>query len=89
MSWQFEDESPIEYKYTNWHGDAAAWASNSSIVSGVGKGMLVPDAEIRCEQMAARRYNYCRFVKIELPFVNESGIFADAGTIRSWASDAM
>ena len=65
------------------------WAVANNIVSGVGGGRFAPDSPITREQMAVMMQNYATATGYKIPVVREQITFADAGSISSYAKDAV
>lgn len=72
-----------------WYAGPVSWAGTNKIVNGVGDKRFAPLSDITREQMAVMLYNYATVMKIELPKTRTAGSFADAGSISSWAKEAV
>lgn len=64
-----------------------AWANENGIVNGKGDNLFAPDASITREEMATMLYRYMQFTGKTAS--GQSISFADAGSISSWAKDAV
>ena len=71
-----------------WYSDAVNWASDKSIVAGIGGGLFDPNGEITREQMVVMLYNYATHIHAALPKIR-SGAFADEDKISVWAKEAV
>jgi len=72
-----------------WYTPAVKWASENSIVSGVGNGKFSPNKKVTREQMCVMLVNYAKFKGITLNKVEAKATFADNNKISSWAKDAV
>lgn len=72
-----------------WYAKAAAWASESSIVTGYEDGCFRPAEALTREQFAAVLYRYAGFCGHELSGQAELTKFTDASDVGGWALDAM
>ena len=82
-------KAPFDDVNSEWFANPVAWAYENDIVSGYGDGKFGPNDAVTREQMALILYNFCEYKGITLPVVKQSGSFADAGSISSWATEAV
>lgn len=73
-----------------WYTDAIRWASEAGVVEGYGDGCFAPGRAVTRQEMAVM---FCRFrqhqggdTEADTAVLEE---FRDAGTVASWAADAM
>lgn len=67
-----------------WYYDAVLWATQNSVVAGMGDGTFAPNSNITRQEYAAILYRYEKS-----PAVSGSLNFPDADTVSSWAKDAV
>ena len=72
-----------------WYSAAVAWANENGIVRGFGDGTFAPNAPVTREQFAAMLYRYAQYSGERLQIETDLTDFKDAGTVSSWARDAM
>ena len=72
-----------------WYSAAVAWANENGIVRGFGDGTFAPNAPVTREQFAAMLYRYAQYSGRALESGSNLADFKDAGTISSWARNAM
>ncbi len=72
-----------------WYSAAVAWANQNGIVRGFGDGTFAPNAPVTREQFAAMLYRYAQYSGERLQIETDLTDFKDAGTVSSWARDAM
>lgn len=72
-----------------WYTDAVAWASGSGIVTGYGDGLFGSTDSITREQLAVMLYRYAQLMKLDTAVSKDLSAFTDAGTVSTWATDAM
>ena len=72
-----------------WYSSAVAWANENGIVRGFGDGTFAPNAPVTREQFAAMLYRYAQYSGERLQIETDLTDFKDAGTVSSWARDAM
>lgn len=65
------------------------WAAGNGIVTGAGADMFRPDAPITREQLAAILYRYARYCGFDVSVSNDVGAFKDAGSVSSYAMEAI
>lgn len=65
------------------------WAADSGVVGGYGNGRFGPSDSITREQMCAILTRTAAKAGLDLPAVNDAIAFKDAGSISSWATDAV
>jgi hypothetical protein len=81
-----------------WYTDAVAWAAANGIVNGVGDNKFAPDEPVTREQFATILYRYYEWASA-LDGVRQDAaptdgganlaVYADAGDISDWASEAV
>ena len=71
-----------------WYAEAVAWASETGIVNGTGKG-FAPNAPVTREQIATMLYRYANVIGLNTGARGELGSFPDGGDTSGWAQDAM
>jgi hypothetical protein len=72
-----------------WYYEAVLWAAGNGIVKGYGDGKFGPTDNVTREQLATILYRYARWKAIDSSETADLGAFSDAGTISSWALDAI
>ena len=76
-----------------WYSAYVKWASDNSIVNGVGDGRFDPDGEITREQMAALLYRYAQYAGVDVkPAAGAAAAFAafpDSPSVSTYARDAV
>lgn len=74
--------------YSTYYGKYIAWASENSIIGGVGDGKFAPDTLITREQMAAILYRFAEFLGV-LPGAMDTVLsYPDADSIPGYAKPA-
>ena len=69
-----------------WYADAVAWASGQGVVKGYDENTFAPNDNVTREQLAVMLYRYAE--PTQKSAKDLSG-FADAGSVSSWAAEAM
>jgi len=82
-------DSPFSDSTETWYRDAVAWGSASRVILGVGGGKFNPDGEVTREQLAAVLYRYAAYKGKNVAAKAELSAFADAGSVASWAKNAV
>lgn len=72
-----------------YYAAAVAWASKNGVVEGYEDGSFRPDEPITREQLAAVLYRYAVSRGIDVTASGDLSAYADAGSVSSWAADAM
>ncbi len=72
-----------------WYSAAVAWADQNGIVRGFGDGRFAPNAPVTREQFAAMLYRYTQYSDRAIESGSNLADFKDAGTVSSWARNAM
>lgn len=72
-----------------WYTDAVCWAAGNDIVRGVSATRFDPDADVTREQSATLLLRYANFKKYDVSAKDDLAAFTDAGTVSSWAKDAV
>jgi hypothetical protein len=72
-----------------WYTDAVVWAAEQGIVNGYGNGKFGPEDAITREQMAVILMNYAKVKGYDVSMSAKLSKYTDAGSISSWAKDAM
>jgi len=74
-----------------WYAAPIAWATGSAkIAGGVGNNLFAPDKNITREQIAVLLYNYAKYCgKSFATSPAEISSFDDAGSVSSWAVEAL
>jgi len=74
-----------------WYAQPSAWGTAKGIVNGTGSGMFDPLGAVTREQMAVFLYRYAIFFGLtDGSFrLDALSAFNDAGSISSWAAEAM
>ena len=73
----------------SWYEAAVNWAAENDIVNGYNGSTFAPNDEITREQMAAILYRYAGFKGIDVSKAAALTSYTDAGSVSSWAKDAM
>lgn len=71
-----------------WYTTAVAWAAQSGIASGNGKGKFSPTAAVTREQLAAFLYQYARVQGLDTA-KGKLNAYTDGKTVSKWAVDGM
>lgn len=74
---------------TAYYAPYVAWAAQNGIVNGTSATTFAPDDGITRQEMALLMQNYTKAMGYTLPNPRPAVIFADSGSIRSWAVDAV
>jgi hypothetical protein len=82
-------ESFSDVSADKYYANAAAWASENGIVTGIGDGLFAPNAEITREQLAAILYRYAGAQGMNVSARSDVTSFPDAKDVSSWAGDAL
>lgn len=72
-----------------YYAAAVAWASKNGVVEGYEDGSFRPDQPITREQLAAVLYRYAVSRGVDVTASGDLAAYADAGSVSSWAADAM
>lgn len=72
-----------------WFADAVAWASENSIVNGIGNNKFAPNRAITREEMAVIMYNYAKSKGLDVSGKGDLTKFTDGNKVSAWAADAM
>ncbi len=72
-----------------WYSNAVTWANVCDIVNGIGGGKFAPDAPVTREQVAVILCRYASHLNKSVSSVLSLDGFADAGSIGSYAADAL
>ena len=88
---QYSGSSFSDVPTGEWLSAAIQWASQNSVVTGIGDNLFDPNGDVTCEQMAAIMYRYANFKGINTSGVDTSkfDVFTDRGTVSDWAVEAM
>ncbi len=81
---RFNDVSSASY-----YAGFVAWAAENGIVSGVSNDKFSPESDVTREQLAVMVYNYMKFIKTDLEFINNKVDFTDDDKISVWAKEAV
>ena len=69
---------------------AAVWAAETGVVSGDGKGRLLPTQAVTREQAAVMLYNYARSLELSAPEDGPAAAeLSDAADVAAWARPAV
>ncbi|MDO4281996.1 MAG: S-layer homology domain-containing protein, partial [Peptococcaceae bacterium] len=72
-----------------WYAEAASWAAEVGVVSGVNSTHFLPNGEISREQLAVMLYNYACYTGCNIAPKDSLTAYHDAESISTWAQDAM
>lgn len=72
-----------------YYASAVAWASKNGIVEGFEDGNFRPDENVTREQLASVLYRYAMSRGCDVSASADLSAYADAGSVSSWAADAM
>lgn len=72
-----------------WYVPAVEWAARSGIVAGHTDGTFQPNTNIKREEMAAIIARFADTYNVPLDAIKEAVAFTDAGSISSYAQDAV
>ena len=85
-----EAENPFtDVKRGAYYEKAAAWASENSIVRGVGEGLFDPDGGITREQIAAILMRYAEYRGRDVSGRSPLDAFPDGNTVSNYAREAV
>lgn len=89
-----DDSAPVSSGFTDlqpgaWYVDAVGWASANGVVSGYDSSRFGPDDAITREQLSAILYRYAKLKGMDLSASDTLESFTDAGSVSSYAQDAM
>ena len=81
----------IDVPSGKWYSSAVAWGEKNGIVQGYGNGLFKPEDDVSREQMAVFLYRYAVNFGLSDGKASESslGRFSDAGSVSSWAKNAV
>jgi len=80
----FSDVKPNKY-----YRDAVEWASENSIVEGVGDGTFAPETAITREQLSAILYRYAKYKKYNTSAGDSVKSYDDIAEVSDWAVEAI
>lgn len=80
----FTDVDPSAY-----YAAPVAWASASSIVTGLGNGLFAPETPITREQLAAILYRFAQYKELDVSLRADLGMFPDAPLVAPYAAGPM
>ena len=72
-----------------WYTNGIIWCAQTGIVSGMGGGRFAPGQTVTRQQIAVMLYNYAVRTGRSAVERGDMSAFSDAGTVASWATDAM
>lgn len=73
-----------------WYANAAAWAAEAGITSGIGGGKFAPDEPITREQVVVMLYHYAKKAGIAGQAPDDAlGLFPDRNDVSDYAEEAM
>lgn len=72
-----------------WYAPGTAWCAQMKIVEGVGGGRFNPNGKVTREQIAVMLYKYAAQTGHSAWERGDLSAFPDAGSVSSWAGDAM
>lgn len=72
-----------------WYAPGTAWCAQMKIVEGVGGGRFNPNGKVTREQIAVMLYKYAAQTGHNAWERGDLSAFPDAGSVSSWAGDAM
>lgn len=72
-----------------WYANAASWALENDIISGIGDNKFAPDANVTREQIAVMLYRYAKYKNIDVTVNTGAPNFPDSDHISPWAMDAV
>lgn len=72
-----------------WYSNAVIWASENGVVNGISAGTFGVDGDVTREQIATILYRYAKLKGYDVTVTADLDAFDDAGTVSSWASEAM
>ena len=72
-----------------WYTSGTIWCARMGIVNGVGDGRFAPGQNITRQQIAVMIYNYAVRTGQIAGERGDLNVFSDAGSVASWARDAM
>ena len=71
-----------------WYAAAVAWARESGIASGDGKGAFHPDSPVTRQELAVFLYRYAEHKQWD-EAQGALELYSDAGAVSSWAKEGM
>lgn len=71
-----------------WYTDGAVWVGQNQIDTGSG-GVFRPNEAVTRQELAVMLYNYTRYAGLDITGTADLSSFSDAGSVESWAKDAM
>lgn len=77
-------QNPLDYYY-----DAAAWAAENGIITGVAPDRFAPANNISREELAVMLYRYAKYLDLSTEVSGDLSKFKDANKVSSWAVIAM
>ena len=73
-----------------WYAQPIAWASQASIVTGIGDtGAFAPDENVTREQAATMLYRYVKAQGKDASATADLSQYADGASVSDWAAEAM
>ena len=72
-----------------WYTDAATWAAENGVVSGIGGSRFDPSGFVTREQTAEILYNYAHSKGYDVSARADLTAFPDAGSVSGWAEEAL
>lgn len=72
-----------------WYTDAVVWASDNAIVNGYGSGLFGTNDNVTRQEMVTMLYRYAKLMGSDVTASTSLDAFPDAGSVASWASEAM
>lgn len=78
-----------DVKSGEWFVPSVEWAAEAGLINGYEDGSFRPDAQITREEMATIIARFVESYEITLEEVNAPADFTDAGSIQSYAKDAV
>lgn len=72
-----------------WYTDAATWAAENGVVSGIGGSRFDPSGFVTREQTAEILYNYAHSKGYDVSARADLTVFPDAGSVSGWAEEAL
>ncbi len=89
-----KEANKVETKFTDvktgkYYTAAIKWASENGVVSGLSDTEFGPEVAIERQQLCTMIVNFAKFIKVELTASQAEIAFADSGSIRKYAKDAV
>ena len=73
-----------------WYAQPIAWASQASIVTGIGDtGAFAPDENVTREQAATMLYRYMKAQGKDVSATADLSAYVDGASVSDWAAEAM